>query len=306
MRRVARFGLAVATAAAIGGCGGRLPQPPPPATTPLEARGRHLVRIASGCGCHGANFAGWREGGPDALPRSLPFGERFVGPFGVVPASNITPDRASGIGLWSDGEVRRAITEGIVGRGDAAKRLHPLMSYHAYRGMARSDLDALVAYLRRLRPVDNGVPTRELKTPVPQTPVADAAPPGPAEPPTEGVALGRYLVRHVSVCADCHSPGEPGDSAGGPELSGKTLRLGGRALVAPNLTPDRETGLGRWSEGDIARYLRTGSRPDGGLAQSAMAGLILSSYSHYTPEEARAVAAYLKSLAPVRSTVRGS
>ncbi len=72
----------------------------------------------------------------------------------------------------------------------------------------------------------------------------------------------------------------------------------GHALV-PNITPDRESGIGRWSESAIARYLRTGSRPDGGLAQSLMAGLIFSSYSHLTRQEAQAIAAYLKSIPPV-------
>jgi hypothetical protein len=72
------------------------------------------------------------------------------------------------------------------------------------------------------------------------------------------------------------------------------------ALPVPNITPDRETGIGRWSESAIARYLRTGSRPDGGLAQSLMAGLIFSSFSHLTSEEAHEIATYLKSIPPAR------
>jgi hypothetical protein len=66
------------------------------------------------------------------------------------------------------------------------------------------------------------------------------------------------------------------------------------------LTPDQETGIGRWREREIVRNLRTGNRPDGGLAQSLMAGLVLFSTSHLIPDEARAVAAYLKRVPPVR------
>jgi mono/diheme cytochrome c family protein len=269
-----------------------LPKPPPPGKTTLEQQGRHVLQIAESCGCHGSNFAGWREGGPDTLPRTLPYGERFVGPFGAVPASNITPDAATGIGSWSDEQIKRAITEGIA-PGD--RRLHPIMPYKVYHGMAESDLAALVAYLRRLRPVKNDVTGWNLKEPVPEP---GPLPPAPADRPVGSVALGSYLVHHVSGCIDCHAPGGSGPNA--ETLMGKRLEIGGKSVIAPNLTTDRETGIGAWSDGQIAHYLRTGSRPDGGLAQSIMAGLILTSFSHYTPEESKAVAAYLKSLPPIR------
>jgi hypothetical protein len=84
-------------------------------------------------------------------------------------------------------------------------------------------------------------------------------------------------------------------------LAGKQLAVApGHTVLVANITPDRETGIGRWSEGEIARYLRTGRRPDGELAQSLMAALIISSFSHFTPEEARAIAAYLKTVPAVR------
>jgi hypothetical protein len=273
-----------------------LPPQPPAGQTAVEREGRHVLQIAAACGCHGANFAGWKEGHPDSFPRAAPYGERFVGPYGAVPAANITPDRETGIGSWTDEQIRRAVTEGIT-PGD--RKLSPLMPYAVYHGMAESDLTALIAYLRRLRPVHNEVTGWEFKGPPPE--------PGPLQTPPEGgrpaggVALGRYLVHNVSGCTDCHSPGGPGPDA--EKLIGKVLRIGNEAVAVPNLTPDRETGIGAWSEGQIARYLRTGARPDGGLAQSAMAGLILTSFSHYTTEEARAVATYLKTLPPVRHQI---
>jgi mono/diheme cytochrome c family protein len=268
---------------------------PPEARTPLESRGRHVLRLAVGCGCHGLNFAGWKQGGPDLLPRTLPYGERFVGPYGVIPASNITPDPETGIGTWTDEEIARAIRDGIHPSG---ARLHPIMPYLAFHGMADSDIKALVAFLRRLRPVKNLVTGKQLTGPVPEP---GPLPPAPERPPESGVALGKYLVESVGTCGDCHTPHGPSGPRPGMLLAGNVLPRGSEgAEVVPNITPDSETGIGRWSRNEIARYLRTGSRPDGGLAQSLMAGLIFSSFSHLTREEAHAIATYLKSIPPVR------
>jgi mono/diheme cytochrome c family protein len=281
----------LAALATVGGCGA-LPQPPPPGRTVDESRGRHILQIASACGCHGSNFAGWREGGPDELPRTAPYGERFIGSFGKVPARNITPDTATGIAGWTDAQIAAAITDGVDPSGES---LSPVMPCRAYHGMARSDIAALVAYLHCLHPVHNSVP--EPEPPVPDAASSPAQPMPPDIRPAGGVELGHYLVRHVCVCADCHSP--DGSGSEDAPLTGKVMPGRSRA-VAPNITPDRETGIGAWSAADTARYLRTGSRPDGGVAQAAMAGLILTSFSHFTPEEADGIAAYLKSLPPVR------
>jgi mono/diheme cytochrome c family protein len=291
--------LAAVSMVAGAGCGS-FPRPPE-ARTPIEKRGRHVLRIAVGCGCHGLNFAGWKEGGPDLLPRTLPYGERFVGPYGVIPASNITPDPETGIGTWSDEAIARAIRDGIHPSG---ARLDPIMPYLAFQGMADSDVTALVAFLRRLRPVKNRVTGKRLTAPIPEPRPRGSTvdlPPAPARPPESGVALGKYLVENVTTCGDCHTPRDPSGPRPGLLLAGNMLPRGSEgALLVPNITPDRETGIGRWSESAIARYLRTGSRPDGDLAQSLMAGLIFSSFSHLTSEEAHAIATYLKRIPPVR------
>jgi mono/diheme cytochrome c family protein len=265
-------------AACLQGAASLLPPQPPPGRTDIEKRGRHLLQIAGGCGCHGPNFAGWRQGGQDSFPRAAPFGERFVTPDGDVPAPNITPDVDTGIGRWTDAQIALAITDGVDPSG---ARLNPIMPYRSYAGMTRDDVDAIVAYLHCLQPVRNVVPESTAKT----TPDTAPAEPSTDVRPVAGVDLGRYLVRHVSSCADCH----------GEDLAGKAMKTDGESIVTPNLTPS-VNGLAWWTRSDIARYLRTGTRPDGGLAQGPMAGLIVSSFSHYTAAEASAVAAYLKSM----------
>jgi mono/diheme cytochrome c family protein len=290
-----RWGGAAAGVWIVLGAGCATLPRPPEARTPVESRGRHVLRIASGCGCHGLNFAGWKAGGPDLLPRTLPYGERFVGTGGVIPAPNITPDPETGIGRWTEEEIARAIRDGVHPSG---ARLHPTMPFMAYHGMAASDLRALVAYLRRLRPVKNRVTGKQYAAPIPEP---GPLPSSPERPPESGIALGEYLVESVTTCGDCHTSRDRSGPRPGLRLAGNVLPHGAEGTIAvPNITPDRETGIGRWSERAIARYLRTGSRPDGGLAQSLMAGLIFSSYSHLTRQEAQAIAAYLKSIPPVR------
>src|SRR5207244_2669444 len=98
------------------------------------------------------------------------------------------------------------------------ERLLPMMPYRAYHGMAKSDIRALIAYLRRLRPKKNEVPEKIIKTPIA---ALETLPPAPEERPSEPVALGRYLVEHVSACTDCHASDAPGND--GPLLTGKVL-----------------------------------------------------------------------------------
>jgi mono/diheme cytochrome c family protein len=122
---------------------------------------------------------------------------------------------------------------------------------------------------------------------------------------SELVERGKYLVT-IASCTDCHTPGH---FLGKPDL---TRRLGGSEVgfeipglgvfYGPNLTPDEATGLGRWSERDIITAIRTGKRPDGRMLAPIMpwAGL-----ATLTESDAQAIAAYLKSLPPVKNKVPG-
>jgi hypothetical protein len=90
------------------------------------------------------------DGKPDYAHRLGAGGNEFSGPWGTSVARNITPDKETGIGEWTDEQIRRAITQGI---GADDSRLLPPMGYAYYANIARPDLDALIAYLRSLKPL---------------------------------------------------------------------------------------------------------------------------------------------------------
>src|SRR6476646_1050707 len=236
------------------------------------AHGKYIFQLASCAGCHGSNLGGFRAGGPPELPQSAPFGENFAGPFGSVPARNISQDRETGIGGWTDQQIAEAIRNGRNSRGE---QLFPIMPYLTYHGMSDQDLADLVAFLRTVPATSNRVPDRQLNGPVPPLP---PLPPSPAAAPAgSGVARGAYLVGGVVLCGDCHTPMT---DQGGPDMSrqlagGLVPREGGRFEVAPNITPDQSTGIGRWSEADIIQLLKTGQRPGGGRGVGGLMRLVI-------------------------------
>jgi mono/diheme cytochrome c family protein len=114
---------------------------------------------------------------------------------------------------------------------------------------------------------------------------------------------GEYLAR-IMDCTGCHTPGalmgKPDQARylGGGDVGFQLPGLG--IFWPPNLTPDKEAGLGAWSEADIVRAVRTGARPDGRMLAPVMPW---HSYAALTDKDARDLARYLKSMAPVRNAV---
>jgi mono/diheme cytochrome c family protein len=119
------------------------------------------------------------------------------------------------------------------------------------------------------------------------------------------IARGKYLVQ-LGGCLDCHTPGyffgKPDMSRylGGSDVGFQVPRVG--VFVGPNLTPDPETGLGRWTSEQITKALRTGVRPDGRVLSPIMPWL---AFSNLTPVDMDALVAFLKSLRPVKNKVPG-
>lgn len=258
----------------------------PPATPAAQEgnpeRGAYILSLAAGCGCH-MGQAGFLAGG-----------EKFEGPFGVVYASNITPDPETGIGNWSDQEIIDAIR---LGKTPDGTQLYPVMPYPVFSNMADQDVRDLVAFLRTVEPVENEVPLRELEAAVPPF---EPRQPAPAEAPTEGVDRGAYIVNAIAHCGDCHTPRTP---QGAPDMSKMLAGAVVEGQVAPNITPHDATGIGTWSEEEIASLLRTGQRPDGSEVGGLMKLSVDGGYSNMTESDALAIAAYLKTVPAVANTV---
>src|SRR5262249_21743257 len=178
-------------------------------------------------------------------------GRRYDGPFGTVYSTNITPDRQTGIGTWTDEQIITAIR---LGRRPNGERLLPVHPFTVFNGMAAEDLKALVAFLptpprvnRANHPRRSSVPMFEpVSLPAWLPPFAPRETPPPAAP-TTGTARGEYLVRAVGHCGECHTPRTMTYATDNSRFLGgnpKAERPEGEE--APNITPDKGTGR-RWS-----------------------------------------------------------
>jgi mono/diheme cytochrome c family protein len=249
------------------------------------AHGRYVAVLGDCAACH------TNPGGP-------PFagGLAIETPFGNVIAANITPDRDTGIGGWTDEQFIRALTKG---RAPGGVRLYPAMPYPAYAKMSKQDLSALKAYLNTLNPVHNRVQSDQLPFPFDirfgmlfWNSLFYAS--GTFKPDPHQSAewnRGAYLVEGPGHCGTCHTAK---NFLGGDE-SGQFLRgYSIQGWFAPNITGNDRVGIGSWSIEDIAAYLKTGVNGHS-IASGPMADEVEDSSSHMTAIDLRAIAAFLKS-----------
>jgi mono/diheme cytochrome c family protein len=248
------------------------------------ARGRYLATVGDCAACH-----------------TVPGGKPYAGglpietPFGTLVGSNLTPDRETGIGAWTDDEFINAVKQGI-GRG--GKRLYPAMPYTYYTRLSRTDVLAIRSYLETLEPVHNRIVSNQLPFPFNiRTTMAvwnglyfssGAFKPDTSKP--DDWNRGAYLVEGPAHCGMCHTAKNfLGGDKTGHTLEGGTLQ----GWFDPDLTNDLRTGLGNWSIDDLVSYLRTGHNQISG-ASGPMAEVIADSTSHMTDSDLKAIAVYLK------------
>ncbi len=262
----------------------------------LVERGQYIFSLAGGCACH-------------SPPKGTPYagGREFPIPMAKIYSTNLTADKETGLGGWSEQQIHDAMVKGIRPNGE---QLIPAMPYEAYSGMAEEDLRALIAYLRILKPVRKENPRpkvyvslfRPLVTPLWLKLFGRFSTP-PSKAPQSGVERGRYLVEHVSLCGDCHTPRNflmvPDRAL---YLSG--IKKGPFGEEIPNITPDKETGIGEWSRNDIAELLLTGTKPDLDNVEGLMAEVIEAGFKNMKREDALAIADYIKSIAPIKNKIK--
>lgn len=273
-----------------------------PRTPERLARGQYLSLHVAGCvACHGQRD--WaRYSGPLLPDRLGQGGTAFKLDVGTIYSLNITP---AGIGDWSDGELVRAITEGVSRDGHA---LFPIMPYDNYRTMAREDVEAIVAYVRTLPRIDQPpVPARALRFPlnlIVRTMPAPAVPSARPDP-SDRVASGRYLATMAS-CVHCHTQRDDrGQMLPGMAFAGG-LRFtleNGHVQHSANITPDRDTGIGLWSEADFVERFKGWERADDDALRAASrpnTDMPWRDFGGMTREDLASIYAYLRTVPPVR------
>lgn len=252
------------------------------------ARGAYLARAGNCVGCHTA------RGGEEYAG-----GRGIETPFGVVYAPNITPDRETGLGAWTEAEFWRALHHG---RSRDGRLLYPAFPYPSYTKVTREDSAALYAFLQSLPPVRQPNRPHELRFPYNlQASLAvwralffraQAFQPDPGR--TAQWNRGSYLVQGLGHCVACHSGRNwLGATNGDGELGGGLIPM--QHWYAPSLTAGHEAGVGDWSIEEIGALLSTGLSPRG-TAMGPMAEVVYRSTQYLSAEDVRAMAVYLKAL----------
>jgi mono/diheme cytochrome c family protein len=268
------------------------------ARTPDPISGKLIFHAAGGCGCHTDSE---RNGPPLAGGRPLPT------PFGTFYSNNITPDPETGIGHWSDSDFLQAMVEGV---GPEGTHYFPSFPYTSFSKMTEEDLLHLKDYLFSLPP-DRQV-NRPHNLPFPFSLRAGAwfwkllyhHPEPLLDDPKQSSSWnrGRYLTEAVAHCGECHTPRNL-LGALRPELAYAGSKEGPEGELAPNITPDPETGIGKWSASDLTYALQTGMVPDGDFLGGLM-GKAIEHYQELPESDLQAISEYLLSLPPITNQVR--
>lgn len=252
----------------------------------LANRGAYIARTADCMACHREDYSG---------------GVAIETPIGNIYSTNITPSKRYGIGNYTQADFAKALRKGR----SPNHQIYPAMPYPSYHGMTDDDISALFAYFQTVAIVDKppektthlpfplnirslmlawnviNVPSTENRTDL--TPVQQR---------------GEYLVNNLEHCGTCHTPRNLTQGLD------KDRYLSGAPLgkwFAPNITPDIDTGIGRWSERDIVTYLRTGKLDKRAYAGGPMAEAVGHSTRYLTDDDLSAMASYLKVVPAIKT-----
>lgn len=259
----------------------------------LVERGEYLAKAADCMVCHTA------QGG-----KQYAGGLGFKLPFGMLYSTNITPDKETGIGNYSDKDFLNAVQNGI--RHDGA-RLYPAMPYTTYTYVSDADALAIKAYLFSLPPVRSTPPANTLAFPFNQRWAmmfwaAVFSPDTRYEPDTSKSAewnRGAYLVEALAHCGECHTPRNLAFALNNRKKFAGAITAGWRAF---NISSDKATGVGGWRDDDLISYLSNGHAAGHGTASGPMGEAVDHSLSQLAPEDIRAIVTYLRSVPPTVSS----
>ena len=253
----------------------------------LVKRGEYLTHAADCQACHtahgGTPFAG---------------GLAFNMPFGTIYSTNITPDQQTGIGSYTNAQFLASVHEGIRADGE---RLYPAMPYTSYAYMTDDDALAIKAYLFTLAPLHAPARQNQLSWPFNQRGLVALwnvmFNPGQRFRPDTGRGpqwnRGAYLAEAMGHCGECHTPRNPAFALDNHRKFAGALTAGWRAY---NITSDKTSGLGEWSDNDLYLYLSTGHANGHGGAAGPMGEATDNSLSYLLPDDTHALVTYLRSI----------
>jgi mono/diheme cytochrome c family protein len=264
----------------------------------LVLRGAYLARAAGCIGCHTD---------PKSKGTAYAGGRAFKTDFGTYYSPNITPHPTAGIGAWSDQDFVRALRDGV---SPAGEHYFPVFPYPSYTRMRDADMLAIKTYLftqpasdRANRAHNAGPPYgwrwslwfwKKLYFEPGAMPAKSSRSPA--------WNRGAYLVGALAHCGECHTPRNAlGAVRGEFHLAGTVNGPDGE--LVPNITPDRDTGIGAWDEEEIVTLLKEGLKPDYDDVQGSMSETIEEGLSHLNEADLQAIAVYLKTLAPIRNKI---
>jgi len=255
-------------------------------------RGRYLSVAADCVACHTSP----KQGKPYAG------GYAIASPLGEIWASNITPSTSHGIGNYTEADFAKAVREGV--RKDGA-HLYPAMPYTSYAKLTDEDIHALYVYfMQAVAPVDEEARTTELPFPfsvrssmaVWNLLFLDKTPFNPDPAQSAQWNRGAYLVEGLAHCSSCHSPrGLMMQEVGGKAFAGGSLG----DWYAPNITSHPISGIGGWTDDELAQYLKTGRAEGKGQAGGGMAEAVTNSLSKLRDEDISAIVTYLRTVPAV-------
>ncbi len=293
IRTIAHAAFAAGCVVSMAACGQQAPS-----DEALLERGEYLMEGVVACGnCHSARTD------DGEFIEGMEMAGSFVieEPGFTAYAPNITPHEETGIGTWTDEEIIRAVREGIRPDGSI---MGPPMAYPFYRDISDQDMQAIVAYLRNLPPVENEVPESEFRVELPPEwgPPVESVP-HPDRDEMSEAEYGEYLAHTLGHCTDCHTPLVEGQhdfsriGAGGtlfPQPFGFDW-----SVVAANITQHPEAGIGEWTDEEIKRAITEGISRDG---REMLPFMAFDFYENINEEDLDAIVAYLKTLPPATAT----
>jgi mono/diheme cytochrome c family protein len=268
----------------------------------IVERGQYLATAGNCHSCH-------------TSPGGDPFsgGVAFTTDFGVIYSTNITSDKASGIGNWTEKEFSRALREGISADGS---HLYPVFPYTSFARTTDSDISALWAYISSVTPSQYTPPENSLRFPykyrglltIWKALYLNSSPFKEDSSKSDDYNRGAYLVEGLAHCGSCHTPrnalgAEQSDLALSGGTYNDTVDSGKlRPWAAVNLTPAQD-GLGHWSKKDISSYLKTGHSNAAGTF-GPMNKVITGNTSQLTKQDIDSIAVYLTEIEPIQRSTK--